>query len=98
VDSLRWSFDPTALVGFDLRSTVYPSGSFAAPWGTLEVERGGVLVQNDFAWIRVGAPSAPVPPGASRIDGDGWTLTLAPGWTLRPDPARPGSWEAARRE
>jgi hypothetical protein len=90
-DSLAWSYDPTELVGFDLQSTVYPSGSFSAPWGKLTVDHGGVLVQNDFSWIRVGLPAAPVAAGEREIKGDAWTLALNPGWSLRPDPSRPGS-------
>jgi hypothetical protein len=90
-DSLAWSYDPTELVGFDLRSTVYPSGNFSAPWGKLTVDHGGVLVQNDFSWIKIGLPSAPIAPDAREIKGDGWTLVLNPGWTLHDDPSRPGS-------
>ena len=95
-DSLTWSYDPTELVGFDLHSTVYPSGNFSAPWGKLTVDHGGVLVQNDFSWIRIGLPSAPIAPGSREIKGDGWTLALDQGWSLRPDPSRPGSFVAKR--
>jgi hypothetical protein len=97
IDSLSWSFDPTELVGFDLTSAVYPSGNFSAEWGKLTVERGGVLVANDFSRIRIGAPSATIGAGARTINGDGWTLVLNPGWSLEPDPARPGSFLAVRR-
>lgn len=97
-DSLEWSYDPTELVGFDLRSAVYPSGTFAAAWGRLVVERGGVLVDNDFTWIRVGAPTAPLAPGTRDIRGDGWTLTLDPQWELRKDPARGGSFVVQRAQ
>jgi hypothetical protein len=95
-DSLAWSYDPTELVGFDLQSTVYPSGNFSAPWGKLTIDHGGVLVQNDFSWIRVGLPSAPIAAGPREIKGDGWTLALNPGWSLRPDPSRPGSLVAKK--
>lgn len=95
-DSLAWSYDPTELVGFDLQSTVYPSGNFSAPWGKLTVDHGGVLVQNDFSWIRIGLPSAPFPQQARQITGDGWALALSPGWSLRPDPSRPGSFVAKK--
>jgi hypothetical protein len=81
-DSLSWSYDPTELIGFDLTSTIYPSGNFSAPWGKLTVERGGVLVRNDFSAITVSAPAAPVS-GSHEINGDGWTLSLNPGWTVR---------------
>ena len=95
-DSLAWSYDPTELVGFDLQSTVYPSGNFSAPWGKLTVDQGGVLVQNDFSWIRIGLPSEPIAAGAREIRGDGWTLALHPGWSLGPDPSRHGSFVAKK--
>jgi hypothetical protein len=81
-DSLSWSYDPTELIGFDLTSTIYPSGNFSAPWGKLSVEHGGVLVRNDFSAITVGAPAPPVT-GSNKITGAGWSLELAPGWTIR---------------
>jgi hypothetical protein len=95
-DSLAWSYDPTELIGFDLYSTVYPSGNFSASWGKLTVERGGVLVQNDFSRIRIGAPATGIPAEAKEIIGDGWTLVLNPGWSLRTDPTRPGSFIAEK--
>jgi hypothetical protein len=90
-DSLAWSFDPTELVGFDLYSAVYPSGNFSAPWGKLSVDHGGVLVRNDFSVITVSAPATPID-GRQEIKGDGWTLSVNPGWALRPDRARAGSF------
>jgi hypothetical protein len=95
-DSLAWSYDPTELIGFDLQSTVYPSGNFSAPWGKLTVDSGGVLVQNDFSSIRIGAPASPTPAEAREINGDGWTLVLNPGWSLRADSSREGSLVAAK--
>lgn len=84
--------DPTELVGFDLSSAVYPSGNFSAPWGKLTVERGGVLVANDFSRIRIGAPAGAIAVGSTTISGDGWTLVLNSGWSLQPDASRPGSF------
>jgi hypothetical protein len=95
-DSLAWSYDPTELIGFDLRSTVYPSGNFSAPWGKLTVEHSGVLVENDFSRIRIGARTTPVAANPSEIKGDGWTLALNPGWSLRADSLRAGSFIATR--
>jgi hypothetical protein len=95
-DSLAWSFDPTKLIGFDLMSAVYPSGNFSAGWGKLTVERGGVLVANDFSRIRIGAPTTPIAPGDRTINGDGWTLALSPGWSVKRDAAHPGSFVAVR--
>ncbi len=95
-DSLAWSYDPTELIGFDLQSTVYPSGNFSAPWGKLTVDHGGILVQNDFSRIRIGAPAVPAAANTREIKGDGWTLVLNPGWSLQPDVSRPGSFVATR--
>ncbi|HMI55816.1 MAG TPA: hypothetical protein VK494_06495 [Gemmatimonadaceae bacterium] len=95
-DSLAWSYDPTELIGFDLYSTVYPSGNFSAPWGKLTIERGGVLVRNDFSEIRIAAPPAPVTAASKEIKGEGWTLVLNPGWSLRPSSSRPGSFLAEK--
>jgi len=91
-DSLSWSYDPTELIAFDLHSTVYPSGNFSAPWGKLTVERGGVLVRNDFSRITIGAPMTPFAADAREIAGDGWTLSLNPGWSLAPDSTRQRSF------
>jgi hypothetical protein len=95
-DSLSWSYDPTELIGFDLQSTVYPSGNFSAPWGKLTIDHGGVLVQNDFSRIRISAPTASILGGAREVKGDGWTLVLNPGWSLRPDVSRSGSFVVIR--
>ena len=66
-DSLSWGYDPTTMLAFDLRTTVYPWGTFSAPWGKLEVEKNGVLVANDFSTIRV-ALRAP-PQVSERLEG-----------------------------
>ena len=95
-DSLAWSFDPTELVGFDLTSAVYPSGNFSAGWGKLTVDRGGVLVANDLSRITIGATRTSIAAGTRAIDGNGWTLVLNPGWAIRPDPSRPGSFVAVK--
>ena len=91
-DSLSWGYDPTAIIGFDMKSAIYPFGSFSAPWGKLDVEKNGVLVFNDFSIIRVGAPTQPLSMDAKQIEGDGWKLTLNAGWKLAPDPSKPGSF------
>lgn len=90
-DSLAWGFDPNTLIGYDLSHTVYPSGSFGAPWGSLSVDSGGVLVRNDMAVLTVEAPAGGVPAGR-HVTGRGWTLDLNSGWRLAPDPDRRGSY------
>ena len=72
---------------------IYPSGSFAANWGSLQVDSNAVLVANDFSVIRVSVEPGSVLPGTGgRIAGNGWVLQLKPGWHVEADPARPGSF------
>ncbi|MEO7457164.1 MAG: hypothetical protein ABIY52_12950 [Gemmatimonadaceae bacterium] len=89
--SLNRNFDPSSLIGFDMLNTLYPTGTFSAEWGTLEVA-AGVLVSNDYRQLTVAAP--PTPPGADNrvIKGDGWSLTLSPGWAVVRDGAKAGSY------
>jgi hypothetical protein len=95
--SLDRSFDPNELVPLGAAGTVYPTGTFGGPWGTLEVRAGGALVASDFSAVRVAVTATPPDTAAGVIRGDGWTLTLAPGWTARPSPARRGDLEAVRQ-
>jgi len=90
-DSLAWGFDPNSLIGYDLSHTIYPTGSFSAPWGSLSVDSGGVLVRNDMTMLVVEAPTGEPPPGR-HVTGRGWTLDLNTGWRLAPDPDRRASY------
>jgi hypothetical protein len=74
------TFNPQTLVPFPPYGTFYPSGTFAANWGKLEVESGGALLAPDNYSLRLPAPSDT---NARPVRGDGWTLQLAPGWTIR---------------
>ena len=86
-------FDPNTLVPLGADGTVYPTGTFTAPWGRLEVTEGGALVADDFTLVRVQATADTAP--RDTIRGPGWTLVPAAGWTLRPGP-RAGDLELAR--
>ena len=91
-EGLNRSFNPNTLIPFGSDGTIYPTGTFSGPWGTLEVT-GGALVASDFGMVRVPAPRDM---SGTPLRGDGWTLTLAEGWTLRPG-ARAGDVEAVSR-
>lgn len=80
-ERLMRAFDPNTLIPFGAEGTIYPTGSFSAAWGTLEVEKGGALAAADYSLLRLQAPA--VMPAGSTVKGDGWTLELAPGWSLR---------------
>jgi hypothetical protein len=82
------AFNPRTLVPFPPHGNYYPTGTFAANWGKLQVESGGALVAPDNRSLRVQAPSDPA---ATPIRGPGWTLHLAPGWKIQPA-TRPGSF------
>ena len=83
------NFNPETLVPFPPHGTYYPSGTFAANWGKLQVDSGGALVAPENRSLRVPAPTDPE---ARPIRGAGWTLQIAPGWTIRPS-GTPGSFK-----
>jgi hypothetical protein len=74
------TFNPNALVTFPPHGTFYPTGTFSANWGKLQVESGGALVGPDNRSVRV---TAPADIESRPVRGAGWTLQLAPGWTIR---------------
>jgi hypothetical protein len=88
------SFDPNQVVPLGEAGTVYPTGTFQAEWGRLEVT-GGALVAPDYQSITVAAP-AQLQPG-NIVEGPGWRLELADGWELVPA-TRSGSYHVARSE
>lgn len=88
---LRRAFDPNTLMAMPPEGTVYPTGSFSAEWGSLDVTAGGALVASDYRTLRVPAPADTA---GRTIHGEGWTLELAPGWSIRPGP-RPGDLTVA---
>ena len=88
--SLYRNFNPYALVPFGAQGTFYPTGAFRAEWGTLKVESVGAILSSDNMSVRVAAPADAQ---GRPVKGPGWTLELAPGWTIRPVSGRAGSFE-----
>ncbi|HZZ70054.1 MAG TPA: hypothetical protein VFE18_17925 [Phenylobacterium sp.] len=79
-------FRPTTLVGLDDLGTVYPTLRLTDAWGALEVTGGsGALLDKGFGRATVSLAGA----AASGLKGDGWSLTLNPGWSVKRGP-RPG--------
>lgn len=98
-DDVNRSFDPNELVPLDSSGTIYPTGTFQGPWGTLEVT-DGALLSADFRRLVVSAPEslAPTDGAATRLKGNGWTLELREGWVIVPAPgALAGNLEVTRR-
>jgi hypothetical protein len=88
VSKMNRNFRPTTLVPFPPYGTFYPTGTFTAGWGKLQVESGGALVAPDNRSLRLQAPSNIE---ARPLRGPGWILELAPRWTIQPA-ERPGSY------
>lgn len=74
----RYGFDPNQVVPLGEEGSVHESLEVVADWGVLEATRGA-MIASDFSRIIVPAPS---PPSGPTVVGDGWTLTLNPGWTV----------------
>ena len=80
-ESLSRAFNPNTLIPLAGEGTVYPTGSFDAAWGSLEVQEGGALVGPDYRMLRVPLPAER---SGTTVTGKGWKLELAPGWHLAP--------------
>lgn len=76
-------FRPTTLVPLDDLGVVYPTMRLTDAWGSLEVEGGsGALLFKDMRRATVSLAGAE----AGGLKGDGWTLRLNPGWSIKPGP------------
>jgi hypothetical protein len=87
-----FSFNPSTLVSLGDANTVYPTFHATAEWGTLDVT-DGVLVPTDFSRATLAAPKDINGP---HLEGPGWTLELAAGWSVVPG-ARAGSYTVAKK-
>ena len=84
----RFSFNPSTLMSLGDAGNVYPTFHAEAPWGTLDV-KDGVLVPTDFSRATVAAPKNTNGP---HLEGPGWTIDLAPGWSVVPAAEKSGSF------
>jgi len=74
-------FRPPTLVPLGDLGVVYPTVRFSDVWGVLEVEDGpGALLSKDMRRATVSAVGV----AAGGAKGDGWVLTLNPGWSVKP--------------
>jgi hypothetical protein len=74
----NFQFNPQTLVALDDTGTIYPTLRLTDDWGDLVVERNGALVQSGNQRATVPLRSG----GDNALRGDGWTLTLKPGWKI----------------
>lgn len=82
-----------AVVIPDVGTIYFHAYRMTGPWGALEADNG-VLVSSDGRTRRL---LAPVRRDETTISGDGWTLTVAPGWVVR-EGARRGDYELVRQQ
>jgi len=85
------SFDPGTVDALDDLGTVYRTMRITDAWGTLEVTQDG-LIDSNWQFARVPAPYFST---GQTWTGDGYTLTLADGWSLTPS-LRTGDFVAAQ--
>lgn len=90
-ENLNAVFNPNELVPVPGEGTYYPTASFRAAWGQVEVRAGGALLAADWTTLRL--PAADVRVESGVVHGAGWILELAEGWSLR---QRGAGWEVAR--
>ncbi|MFN2455553.1 MAG: hypothetical protein ABR577_15185 [Pyrinomonadaceae bacterium] len=72
-------FNPNNLLPLDALGTIYPDIRIVDAWGILNVTKGALL---NASFTKVYVP-APTDSNAPLIRGDGWTLSLNPGWTIK---------------
>lgn len=90
-----YSFDPDGALPIQDIGTAFESSRVTDEWGVLDVSSGGVLLRRTGGNVTAAVVSAP--DGAEApTKGDGWTLQLEPGWTIRAG-ERKGDWIIARQ-
>jgi hypothetical protein len=86
----NFSFNPNGAVPIAGLGTVYESSRISDEWGTLDVSSGGVLmIRNEKGHITEVIVSSPTVKDRI-VQGEGWRLTLAPGWSATESATKKG--------
>lgn len=83
------TFNPREVASFENHGTVYGTVELSDEWGTLKVESGAALISENFREVLVPASADTTPEHPA---GKGWNARLAKGYSLAPDPSKPGSF------
>ncbi|MEO6836397.1 MAG: hypothetical protein ABI231_10895 [Candidatus Tumulicola sp.] len=88
------TFNPRDIATLAPYGSVYHTLTVTAPWGAITVLGGDAMISKGFAFLFVAAP-----PGARGTDvqGQGWTLHLAAGYSIVPDPEKTGSYQISTK-
>ena len=73
---LNRSFNPSTVFPLGDDGTIYPTSKVSGSWGVIESEKG-IRINSDGSQAFVPAPTS-----ADHLLGDGWKLTLNPGWRI----------------
>jgi len=85
--AMHIQFNPNTLMALPPYETVYPTLRVSDRWGVLDVQHGALVDSNwSHVQVAIGTDFSATHPA-----GPGWTLELAPGWTLVPG-KRKGDW------
>ncbi len=74
----NYTYNPNEVFPLGAYGTIYPTTTIADAWGILEV-KNGARINSQFDRAFVAAPL-----DSTRLEGDGWKLTLNPGWKVVP--------------
>jgi hypothetical protein len=78
---MSYQFNPQTLLPLGGAGTIFPTLKVTADFGVLEVDGGALL---DKAMTVAAVSAAGFDP--SNLKGEGWKLTLKPGWSIEPGP------------
>jgi hypothetical protein len=92
----NYSFDPNGATPIQNVGTVFERSRITDDWGVLNVSKGGVLMRRNAGLISAVVLSISTTGAAPPLEGDGWKLELAPGWSVVRG-ARSGDWIVERR-
>lgn len=80
-EKMNVSFDPRNIMPVEDQGTVYPNIRVTDLWGILTVENGALMSPN---WDKISITN-PVTTEGKKVSGDGWTLELNNGYTIKKD-------------
>lgn len=87
--SLNVSFDPRGQASLGASGTVMANLAWKGADGASLTAPAGALVNQSWTELRIPLGDAHLEPGVVKqtitVKGDGWTLVLVPGWTVRTD-------------
>ncbi len=87
-----YSFDPNGAVPLDGLGTVYEASRISDEWGSLVVSSGGALLLRNAEGLITGVVIASPTVRPDGADGEGWKLTMSPGWIATESATRKGSF------